>query len=240
VIRRLVVLALLIVVTTPAMAEPPSPAALEALRRRGLAKMSGTVDGRMYLERAKPNAPDEPLAGVGVLLVPRSDTLREQLDSLKRQARDSMRGFREAAPAVRAALEEHERELWQAGYPDVAVRVATDAAGAFRAVLPAGAWLLVAERRVFVPVHTSRVPDAPSASALDPLARYSTLAYQHFLPTARLVGFDAVTVWLRELGVAAGETVTLELHDRGVWLSGLAEETEAPRRVRFTPGGRKR
>ena len=239
-IGRLLVLALLIGVTVPALAEPPSPAALEELRRRAVTKVSGTVDGRVYIERAKPNAPDEPLAGVGLLFVPRSEDLVEQLESLKRHARDSMKGFREAAPAARAALEDYELQIWQAGYPDAAVRVATDATGSFRAVVPAGAWLLVAERRVFVPVHAARAQGAPTASALDPLARYATIAYQHFLPTARLTGFDAVTVWLRELNVSPGETITLDLHDRGVWLSGVAEETDIPRRVRFAPGARKR
>jgi len=202
--------------------------------------MTGTVEGRIYIERAKPNAPDEPLVGVGLLLLPRSDDLFEHLDAMKRQARDSLRGFRDAAPAVRTALEDHELQLWQAGYPDAAIRTATDSAGTFSAVVPAGAWLLVAERRTFIPVYNSKSPGAPSAFALDPLARYATGAYQHFLPTARLTGFDAVTVWLRELTVAAGETIALDLHDRGVWLSGVAEETEIPRRVRFAPTGRKR
>jgi hypothetical protein len=46
-------------------------------------------------------------------------------------------------------------------------------------------------------------------------------------------------VWLRELDVEAGRTAALELHDRGVWLSGVVEETETPRRLRIG-GGRRR
>lgn len=237
---RLVALALAVLVAAPALAEVPSRAALEDLRRRILSKTTGTVEGRVYIERAKPDANDEPLVGIGLLLVPRSDGLIERLEGMKRQSRESVRGFRDAAPGVRQALDDHELQLWQAGYPDAAIRTATDAQGAFRAEVPAGAWLLFAERSVFVPVYTSRSPGPPTAFALDPLARYATSAYQHFLPTARLTGFDAVTVWLRELGVAAGETIALELHDRGVWLSGVSEETEVPRRVRFAPTGRKR
>jgi hypothetical protein len=151
-----------------------------------------------------------------------------------------MRGFRDAAPAVRAALDDAETQLWRAGYPEAAVRTATDAAGAFRLDLPAGAWVLAVERSVFVPVQAARTAAAPTPQALDPLARYSTSSYQHFLPAPRVVGFDAVTVWLREVGVEAGQGVTLELHDRGVWLSGVAEELDTPRRLRFAPGGRKR
>jgi len=229
-----------IVVVAPALAEPPSPAALEELRRRGTAKITGTVEGRVYIERPKPDAPDEPLRGIGVLIVPRAEDLLERLDAMKRQARESLRGFRDAAPMIRAALDEHELHLWQAGYPDAAIRTSTDTDGAFRAVVPAGAWVLVVERNVMVPVHYTRSPEPPSGSALDPLARYATGAYQHFLPTARISAFDAVTVWLREVTVAAGETIALDLHDRGVWFSGVAEESEVPRRVRFAPSGRKR
>ncbi len=148
-----------------------------------------------------------------------------------------MKGFRDAAPIVRSALEDYEQGLWEAGYPDAAVRTSTDADGAFRAEVPAGAWLLVAQRSVFVSTAPPRASAAPTAQALDPLARYMTSAYQHFLPTARLTGFDAVTVWLREVEVDAGGTIALELHDRGIWLSGVAEETDVPRRGRFAPKG---
>lgn len=238
--RPLAALALLVALVSVAAAMEPSAATLDELRQRVVAKTTGVLEGRVYIERAKPDAPDDALAGVGILIVPRSDALLDRLEDLKRQARDSMRGFREAAPAVRAAIEDYERHLWEAGYPDAAVRTSTDATGVFRAELGPGPWLVVAERTVFVPVHSTRPGGGPTALSLDPLARYSTAAYQHFLPTARLAGYDAVTVWLREIGVEAGQKVALELHDRGVWLSGVAEESEVPRRVRFAPGARKR
>jgi hypothetical protein len=237
-VKRLAALgALVVLVAGSALAVEPSPSSLEELRQRGVRKIGGTIEGRIYVERTKPDAPDAALPGVGILLVPRSSDLLERLETAKRNARESLKGFREAAPVVRAALEDYERRLWEAGYPDAAVRTSTDAAGAFHAELPAGAWLLVAERRVFVPTTTPRASEAPTAEALDPLARYTTSAYRHFLPTARLVGFDAVTVWLREIEVDAGGTIALELHDRGIWLSGVAEETDVPRRARFAPKG---
>jgi hypothetical protein len=240
-VRRLTAAgALLLLAAGPTLALEPTRSALEELRQRGVRKITGTIEGRMYIERPKPDASDIALVGVGVLLVPRADDLLERLETAKRGARESMRGFREAAPTVRAAVDEHELQLWRAGFPDAAVRTSTDAAGVFRAELPAGAWVLVAERSVFVSLLSPRAGVAPSTSALDPLARYSTSAYQHFLPSAKLVGYDAVTVWLRELSVEAGQTVTLDLHDRGIWLSGVVEETDVPRRVRFAPGGRKR
>lgn len=235
-----IVMAMVVLMSGSAVAVEPPVSALDELRQRAVREITGTVEGRVYIERAKPNAPDDPLVGVSVLIVPRAEDLLERLEGVKRDSRESMRGFRDAVPIVRAAVEDHERELWQAGYPDAAVRTSTDATGTFRAQLPAGTWVLIVERSVFVPIHSTRPGAAPSASTLDPLARYSTSAFQHFLPTARLAGYDAVSLWLRELSVESGQTVAIDLHDRGLWLSGVAEETEAPRRIRFAPGGRKR
>lgn len=243
VVKRFAVVTALIVLVVGSgagNAQEPSSAALAELRQRILRGTTGTVEGRVYLERMRPDAPDEPLVGVGVLLVPRSPDLLERLETVKRQSRESVRGFREAAPTVRAAVDEYESDLWQAGYPDAAIHTSTDGRGVFRAEVPAGAWLLVVQRGVFVPLQSTRSGTPPTATSLDPLARYSTSAYQHFLPVARLTGFDAVSVWLREVDVEPAQRVVLELHDRGVWLSGVIEETEVPRRVRFTGGSRKR
>ena len=55
-----------------------------------------------------------------------------------------------------------------------------------------------------------------------------------------MTGFDAVSVWLRELDVAQGQTVALELHDRGVWLSAVVEEHEIARRGRLSRLNKKR
>jgi hypothetical protein len=222
-------------------AQDASLAGLEELRQRAIRAVTGTVEGRVYLERRRPNEPDEALAGVSVIVVPRQRELVDRLETVKRQSRDSMRGFREAAPLVRAILEEYESELWRAGYPDAAVRTASDGDGVFRATVPAGAWLVAVTRTVFLPLD-STPPGAPprTASALDPLARYSLSQYQHFLPTVRVTGFDAVSVWLRDADVERGQKIALDLHDRGVWLSGVVEETTVPRRARFLGGARQR
>ena len=221
------------------LAAPPSQATLEALRQRGLRGETATIEGRIYMEGRKPSDPDEPLVGIGVLLVPHSTALLEQVEALKQRSRESMDGFRDAAPQTRAAVLEYETALWQLGYPDAAVRAVTDAQGRFQATVPGGgAWILFAERSIYVSVHTPRVEAAPSATALDPLARYSTSQYQHFQKVARVSGFDAVSMWLRELEVQTGRTVAVELHDRGLWLSGVVEETDVPQRVRV--GGSKK
>ena len=233
--RALLVMALVALASAASVAE--GPATLAELRQRATRDLTGTIEGRAYLERARPSAADEPLAGLGVVVMPRSPELIARLEGVKRQSRESMRGFREAAPAVRAIVDDAEREMWRAGYPDVIARTATDHDGRFRAVVPAGPWLLVVTRSVFLAVdRTPAGAPAPTASALDPLPRYTMSQYQHFLPSTRMTGFDAVSVWLREVDVDARERIVLDLHDRGVWLSGVVEETTLPRRVKIAPG----
>ena len=221
-----------------AHAQSPTPAELRERAQRGL---TATVEGRAYLERARPDAPDEPLVGASIAMLPSSPALLERLAGIKRQSRESMQGFRDGAPAVRELVESYESELWNAGYPEAAIRAGTDEDGRFRLDVPAGPWVLVAIRRVFVTQdRAARDTPARSAAALDPLARYATSQYQHFLPSARMTGFDAVSIWVRELEVESRQRIELELHDRGVWLSGVEEETTVPRRLKFGGGGFRR
>ena len=45
-----------------------------------------------------------------------------------------------------------------------------------------------------------------------------------FPALSRLRGFQSVTVWLREVSVAGGTTVSIELNDRNQWFRGVIEE----------------
>jgi hypothetical protein len=238
--RLALVATVLLTLVGAGLAQEPARAGLETLRQQILGGATGIVEGRLYMEGRKPNDPHDPLVGVGVLIVPRSAELLESLEAVKRQSRESIDGFRNAAPATRAAVNSYELRLWRMGYPDAAIRAVTDATGAFRAVVPAGSWVMFAERSVFVTIRSARPGVSPSASALDPLAVYATSQYQHFQKVAQLTGFDAVSVWLREVDVQAGQTVALDLHDRGVWLTGVIEETDMPRRGRIVGGGHAR
>jgi hypothetical protein len=132
------------------------------------------------------------------------------LESLKRGARDSVQSFRDAAPAMRKAREVYEREILQAGAPDLTPLLQVDADGSFRIDdVPAGPWLVLAWHSSTTDVATSRI---------NPKER------QLFPSLQRLRGFQAVTVWLREVSVAGGKTETLELNDRNQWFRGVIEE----------------
>jgi hypothetical protein len=170
----------------------------------------GTVTGRAYAESRTPSGPVRPLAGVTVTLLPRSPALLASFERLKEDARSSSKAFAAAAPAMRRAQEIYERELVKAGVPDLAPRVAVTPEGAFRLEeVPAGAWVVVAWQSLPVDITAAKAR-----------GRERNL-YQL---EGRLTGFRAVTIWLREVGVARGETASVELTDRNEWFRGVIEE----------------
>lgn len=183
---------------------------LAAYRRAEAAGAVGTVSGRAYSERRTPGGVEQPLAGTVVVLLPRSTALVGRLEEIKTHARDSERAFGSAATALRQAREAYEQRLWELGVADFVRTTVVDARGAFSmAGLPAGAWLLIATRSVF--------EDRPSPKT-------KSRERELFVPRQRLVGYYAVSVWLRELTIAGGEWKTVDLSDRSVWFTGIVED----------------
>ena len=59
---------------------------------------------------------------------------------------------------------------------------------------------------------------------------FSTLALaEPPLPPDKLAGYYVVTYWLRELTVVGGGVEAVELTDRNVWFTGVAESIQPPR-----------
>ena len=169
----------------------------------------GAVTGRVYAEPRSLKAQPKPLTGTTVTLLPRSDALLAKLGRLKDQSRESSVAFTAAAPGMRKAQQDYERELLQAGAPDLNSLILVNAEGGFKIDdVPAGAWILVAWSSTPVDVSTPKTK-----------ARERGL-YQ---PQPRLQGFQAVTVWLRELTVSGGAATTVDLTDRNGWFRGVIE-----------------
>jgi hypothetical protein len=171
----------------------------------------GVVSGRVYAERRRLQDPERPLPSTTILLVPNSEAFVRRLEDLKRRSRESADAFRDAAPAMRRAKDEYESALWRAGAPELAVVVATAADGSFRVSdLPAGSWLLVGWYGQTM--HTSAPKRTKKEQGL-------------YHPGRRVIGFDAVQIWLRPIIVGRGESEAIELTDRNVWFSGVEEDT---------------
>lgn len=170
----------------------------------------GGVGGRAFVEGRRVDGPDQPLAGVAIVVVPRSAAFLARLAEIKARARDGMETYRGSAPALRRARDEYERALWEAGAADLVHAAVADAAGRFRLEgIPAGDWVLVAMHSVFV--------DRPSPPS-------GKKERQTYTRPPRLTGYQAVTVWLRELSIAGGLDEVVELTDRNGWFSGVVEE----------------
>jgi hypothetical protein len=183
---------------------------LEAFRRAAAGGDVGTVTGRAFAERRRPAEAEQPLVGTVVTLLPRSAELVGRLETIKARARDSQRDFLDSATAIRQAREGYERTLWEAGFPELVLTTVVDPTGAFGfADVPAGEWMLIASRSVFVDKASPRA--TPRELGV-------------YTPRLRLIGYDAVSVWLRELPVSRGRPATVELGDRGVWFTGVVEE----------------
>jgi hypothetical protein len=202
---RLALLALVLVAGPAHALDVPVAPYLQSLSARAV----GVVEGRVYEHRRQPQAPDVPLPGANVVLVPRSEALARTLEELKRQARDSPGEYREAVTRMRRAKETYERELSQAGAADLVRPVSVDAEGTFRAVdVPAGDWVIIGSHTNFVPAST---------------ARTTSKERDKYRVAPRVTGYEAVRLWMRAVTVTPGGRESVELTDRNVWFSGVAE-----------------
>lgn len=177
----------------------------------------GAVRGRVYEERRKPDAPDAPLGGTVLMILPRSEAFLTTLETIKGHARESIDRYREAAGAVRRAREAYEAALLRHGGGDLAQTLTASPDGTFALTsLPAGDWVLVATHTVFGRNASTHASGAARAAS------------DRFVPQPKLLGHSYVTLWVRELTLAPGGAATLALTDRNAWLTGVVEDTGTP------------
>jgi hypothetical protein len=183
----------------------------------------GGVRGRAFHERRRATLPDVPLTAVAVSLLPRSETWLFRLNAIKRGARDSVETFRDSAPAVRRAGEAYEKALLEAGAGDLPQGATVDGDGRFTLEgVPAGPWVLFASRSTYVNRSPQDRPIPPGQYRAPPPPL-------PFLLPDRLAGYNVVTYWLRELTIVGGSIESVDLTDRNVWLTGVAEDLRHPR-----------
>jgi hypothetical protein len=218
-IRFALALGLLALSVQPAQALDVLPGQYRAAAAAGAV---GSVTGRVYEERRKPDGPDQPLAGAAVTLLPRSAQFLEKLEAVKRTSRNSMNDYRAAAPAIQTLKAAYEKELWESGAVDLVLGTVVAPDGRFSVEnLPAGDWLLF--------VTTSAATDT---KVVDP--KSSKKERGVYVPGTHLTGYQRLTIWLREITVSGGRAENVELIGRGAWFSGVVEE-RAPNAAREGP-----
>ena len=170
----------------------------------------GGVTGRVYEESKRPKAPDQPLTGAAVIVLPKSADIVRKLEDIKRAARNSADDYRAAGPSIMALRRAYEKEIWDSGAVDLIKSTTADADGHFTLTdLPAGEWLLIATHTVKIDKHATVGP--PKQRGV-------------YAPKTHLTGYQRVTVWLREVTVENGRSENVDLTDRGAWFSGVVEE----------------
>lgn len=202
---RAAVLALLVAGAAEAL-----DVSIEPYREARRAGAVGVVAGRAAAEPPTLRAPAQPYTGTTVRLLPHSASLMARLQRLRESSRESSKAFAAAAPAMQKAREAYERDLLQAGAPDLTPQVLVDQDGRFRIDdVPAGAWVLIAWHSDAVDVSAPKV---------------KTGRRNIYRPQSSLRGYQAVTVWVRELTIAGGTTAMVELTDRNGWFRGVVED----------------
>lgn len=215
-IRFALALGLLALSVPPAQALDVLPGQYRAAAAGGAV---GSVTGRVYEERRKPDGPDQPLAGAAVTLLPRSAQFLEKLEAVKRTSRNSMNDYRAAASAIQTLKAAYEKELWESGAVDLVMGTVVAPDGRFSVEnLPAGDWLLF--------VTTSAATDT---KVVEPKSSKKDRGV--YVPGTHLTGYQRLTIWLREITVSGGRAENVELIGRGAWFSGVVEE-RAPNAVR--------
>jgi hypothetical protein len=171
----------------------------------------GEVAGRAAGDPARPNAAEIPYEGVSVLLLPYSVAFESELDGIKEHLRDSLRTYMGAAGDVDSSRQAYESALVWAGGGELVRGEVSDARGGVRlTAVPAGEWLLLAWREE---VNPGKAPK--------PRGRET----RGFRDIAVGTGHSVVSYWWMRLQVRAGETTSVQLNDRNVWISGVKEQT---------------
>jgi len=169
-----------------------------------------------------PNTPDEPATGAVVTLLPYSEGVRARLESLKQGARDSADRYVAAAAQMKKLRESYETALWEHAAADLVLTTAVAPDGSFRFDdVPAGRWILYATTARF--------------NRRDGKTR---AADRRFPQDQRFEGFYDVNVWLQDLSTGRTAPGRVELTDRNVWFSGVAEEWVVRPRPPLTGGPR--
>jgi len=177
----------------------------------------GEVVGRALGDPTHPNAPAIPYEGVSVLLLPRSIRVDSELDDIKAHFRDSLGNYMGAAADVMAIRTAHESGLLWVGGGELIRGEVSDAEGVVRLTeVPAGKWLLLAWREEMHPGKVQKPKLQETKGFRD-------------IPVS--AGYSVVSYWLLRLEVRPGETTSVSLSDRNVWMAGVREnilQTEGP------------
>lgn len=182
----------------------------EPYREAATAGALGAVAGQAVAENLRRGATPQPVTDVAVMLVPRSEAFLGELERIRSLGRREMSAYRTSARAVTDARRVYERALWDSGAAELVRATTTDPEGRFSIEgLPAGAWLLLAQRAVFVPKTSG------------PMSKRDRELFDR---RPQLTGYYAVTFWLREITIAPGQATDVELTDRNAWMTGIAEE----------------
>ena len=189
-------------------------------------RVVGEVVGRASKDGARPAAPPIPLEGVSVMLLPYSPSLDSELDDIKEHQRDKLKLYMAAGADIDALRSAYETDLVWVGGGEFVRGEVSNAQGLVKfGDIPAGEWVLLAWREE---VRSGKAPK---------LRGQETRGFRD-IPVS--VGHSLVTYWRMRIRVTSGETTTVDLNDRNVWMAAVHEHLQMMQGSGNSPTRRRR
>jgi hypothetical protein len=175
-------------------------------------RVVGEVVGRASRDAVRPTAPPIPLEGVSVMLLPYAPSVESELDDIKEHQRDSLKHYMGASADIDAVRSAYESDLVWVGGGELVRGEVSNAQGLVKFEgVPAGEWVLLAWR------EEARPGKAPKLRAQE------TRGFRD-IPVS--LGHSVVTYWWMRIRVTSGETTSVDLNDRNVWIAAVHEHLQ--------------
>src|SRR4030095_14004515 len=153
-----------------------------------------------------------PLEGVSVMLLPYAPSVESELDDIKEHQRDSLKHYMGASADIDAVRSAYESDLvWVGGGELVRGEVSNPQGLVKFEGVPAGEWVLLAWR------EEARPGKAPKLRAQE------TRGFRD-IPVS--LGHSIVRYCWMRIRVTSGETTSVDLNDRNVWIAAVHEHLQ--------------
>jgi hypothetical protein len=160
------------------------------------------------------------------MLLPSSPSVESELDGIKEHLRDSLKHYMGAAADIDAVRSAYESDLVWVGGGELVRGEVSDAQGLVKfAGVPAGEWVLLAWR------EEARLGKAPKLRVQET---------RGFRDIPVIVGHSVVTYWRLRIQVMSGETTSVDLNDRNVWIAAVHEHLQMMQGSGNSPTRRRR
>ena len=160
------------------------------------------------------------------MLLPYSVSVESELDDIKEHLRDRLKNYMGAAADIDAVRSAYETDLLWVGGGELVLGEVSNVQGVVKfGDVPAGEWVLLAWREEVRPGKAPKLRGQETRGFRD-------------IPVS--VGHSVVTYWRMRIRVTSGETTSVDLNDRNVWMAAVHEHLQMMQGSGNSPTRRRR